>query len=361
LDAIRPALDAADGTGPDWWENEAVPVLRDVWNSLQAVAEDWGWVPYLTASLRETTKEERSQRFREEYERSIDEAAMVWFREDREHCPGALWERARRGRDAGYKPVMTLDEAKSRCTPESDLYRREAEAPCYGMAYPRLDKDRQKRLLRLSRDLKAALKRMPIEDRRGKRDAPQKKRGVTSVPIPDDPAQLSPLLAWLNAEIRRGATIENYPRLKYKPYRSPTRTCVYDLAALRRAKKEILGRMAATKSSQTPEAPAEPAAHRLATVGHPPHEAPAAHATRKPKRSTERDEGRAKLIAALTKHHKYADGGSLNQEPIGNNKLARAAEVSPSTASAFFNSKFKGHAKYKALCRDAGRLMMSRR
>jgi hypothetical protein len=75
-----------------------------------------------------------------------------------------------------------------------------------------------------------------------------------------------------------------------------------------------------------------------------------------PKRSTERGEGRAKLIAALTKHHRYADGSFLNLEPIGNNKLAKAAGVSPATASSFFNDKFQGHTKYKGLCRDAGNL-----
>ena len=74
------------------------------------------------------------------------------------------------------------------------------------------------------------------------------------------------------------------------------------------------------------------------------------------KRSTNRGDGKAKLVAALTKHHQYADGGCLNQEPIGNNELAKAAGVSPSTASAFFNDKFQGHTKYKALCRDAGYL-----
>jgi hypothetical protein len=75
-----------------------------------------------------------------------------------------------------------------------------------------------------------------------------------------------------------------------------------------------------------------------------------------PKRSTEPGEGRAKLIAALTEHHRYADGGSLNTDPVGNNALAKAAGVSPSTASAFFTDQFKGHAQYRALCRDAGRL-----
>jgi hypothetical protein len=67
------------------------------------------------------------------------------------------------------------------------------------------------------------------------------------------------------------------------------------------------------------------------------------------KRSTERGEGRAKLITALTKHHQYA-GGCLNLEPIGNNELAKVAQVSPSTASEFFVKEFKGHDKYKALC-----------
>jgi hypothetical protein len=82
-------------------------------------------------------------------------------------------------------------------------------------------------------------------------------------------------------------------------------------------------------------------------------------AGRTPKRSTERGEGRVKLIAALTKHHQYADGGCLNLAPIGNNELATAAGVSPSTASAFFNDKFQGHAKYKALCRDSGQLLVA--
>jgi hypothetical protein len=80
-------------------------------------------------------------------------------------------------------------------------------------------------------------------------------------------------------------------------------------------------------------------------------------AGRTPKRSTERGEGRAKLIAALTKHHQYADGGCLNLEPIGNNELAKAAGVSASTASTFFNDNFEGHTKYKVLCRDSSRLV----
>lgn len=76
----------------------------------------------------------------------------------------------------------------------------------------------------------------------------------------------------------------------------------------------------------------------------------------KPKRSTERGEGRAKLIAALTEHHQYAAGGCLNTEPASNNGLARAAGVSPSTASMFFWDHFDGHTKYKALCRQPWKL-----
>jgi len=77
----------------------------------------------------------------------------------------------------------------------------------------------------------------------------------------------------------------------------------------------------------------------------------------KPKRSTVRGEGRAKLIAALTKHHEYANGGCLNLEPIGNNELARLADVDRATASAFFKREFKGHGKYKVTCADSVRLV----
>src|SRR5262249_32651563 len=52
--------------------------------------------------------------------------------------------------------------------------------------------------------------------------------------------------------------------------------------------------------------------------------APAVTTETASKRSTERGEGRAKLIAALTKHHQYANGGCLNLDHIGNNELAKA-------------------------------------
>src|SRR5262249_40039356 len=65
------------------------------------------------------------------------------------------------------------------------------------------------------------------------------------------------------------------------------------------------------------------------------------------KRSTERGEAEAKLIGALTMHHRYANGSCLNQEPVGCNVLARHAHVADSTASGFFKTHFDGHAKYR--------------
>jgi len=77
----------------------------------------------------------------------------------------------------------------------------------------------------------------------------------------------------------------------------------------------------------------------------------------KSKRSTARGDARLKIIAALTKHHRYAQGSLLNQEPMGVVELERVAGVSRSTASGFFTAEFKGHAAYKRTCRDKGRLI----
>lgn len=76
---------------------------------------------------------------------------------------------------------------------------------------------------------------------------------------------------------------------------------------------------------------------------------------KKPKASTQNGDAETKLIAALTAHHRYGD--SLNTEPIGNNELARQAGVDKASASAFFKKYFKGHGKYKAVCRDAKALV----
>jgi len=54
-------------------------------------------------------------------------------------------------------------------------------------------------------------------------------------------------------------------------------------------------------------------------------DAPALVAATKPppKKGVEKGGAKAKLIAALTQYHQYADGSCLNTEPIGNNELAR--------------------------------------
>jgi len=82
-------------------------------------------------------------------------------------------------------------------------------------------------------------------------------------------------------------------------------------------------------------------------------------AGKKPKRSTAKGDARTRIIAALSKHHKYADGSCLNFEPIGNNELAHLAGVSESTVSEFFKKKFQGHTKYLATCRDKSGLLAS--
>lgn len=80
-------------------------------------------------------------------------------------------------------------------------------------------------------------------------------------------------------------------------------------------------------------------------------------AEKKSKRSTVKNEARDKLVSALTDHHKYANGGCLNLEPIGNNELARKADVSQGSASQFFKKQFGGHPKYKRLCQDPKKLV----
>jgi len=83
----------------------------------------------------------------------------------------------------------------------------------------------------------------------------------------------------------------------------------------------------------------------------------------KPRRTTKpktgRTDGELRLIAALTKHHKYSDGSLLNQDPIGNNALAKQAHVSHSTASKFFRDIFTGHASYQRVCMDKHDLINS--
>jgi hypothetical protein len=80
---------------------------------------------------------------------------------------------------------------------------------------------------------------------------------------------------------------------------------------------------------------------------------------RGPKRSTEKGEARAKIIATLTAHHKYAGGGCLNQNPISVTKLARTSQAGKASASRFFKEVFGGHAKYRNVyCKD-NRLLLT--
>jgi hypothetical protein len=79
----------------------------------------------------------------------------------------------------------------------------------------------------------------------------------------------------------------------------------------------------------------------------------------KRKRSTARGEGRAKLVSAFTAHHEYENGSCENLEPIGNNELARKADVAKATAAEFFKVEFCDHAKYRAACADITRLVAS--
>lgn len=109
---------------------------------------------------------------------------------------------------------------------------------------------------------------------------------------------------------------------------------------------------AAKKASRRPTESSALSSERLVAVAKSP-------LTVRAKRSTSKGEAREKLIAALTSHHRYADGGCLNTEPIGSNQLARLAGVSPSTASDFFKAEFKGLQNYRRGCADATSLIAS--
>ncbi|MHB1035090.1 MAG: hypothetical protein ACYC35_19705 [Pirellulales bacterium] len=71
-----------------------------------------------------------------------------------------------------------------------------------------------------------------------------------------------------------------------------------------------------------------------------------------PKKSTSAGSARAKIIAVLIEYHRYAKaGGCLNDEPIVSAELARRADVSPGSVSAFFKKAFRGRAAYERACR----------
>lgn len=66
---------------------------------------------------------------------------------------------------------------------------------------------------------------------------------------------------------------------------------------------------------------------------------------------------RVKLIAALTKHHKYAENSCLNQEPIGCRELAKLAGTG--SATHFFNHFFGSYPQYRVQCGDVTKLILS--
>lgn len=90
--------------------------------------------------------------------------------------------------------------------------------------------------------------------------------------------------------------------------------------------------------------------------------------TRRQRGNRKNDSGKAdpdtftKLTGALTTHHEYENGQADNRKsPIGVRKLAKAAGVSPSRATDYFNAKFNhgesgGHSKYKRFCGDGDRI-----
>ncbi|MFO0904267.1 MAG: hypothetical protein U0939_14790 [Pirellulales bacterium] len=77
----------------------------------------------------------------------------------------------------------------------------------------------------------------------------------------------------------------------------------------------------------------------------------------KRKRSTQKGDARAKLLAALLLHHGYMRDTELVLEPIGNNELARAADVARSSASAFIKDAFGGRTEYRRVCKGRTTLL----
>ena len=127
---------------------------------------------------------------------------MVWFRDDRQLPRRGLGTR-RRGRKAAYKPVMTLDQARSRCSLRSPWYEREAHTPCYGKSYPRLETDQEKRLWRLLNELRAALALAPREASQRQRDVSSREERIDAVQVPDDPSEKQDTNSLVEGELRR--------------------------------------------------------------------------------------------------------------------------------------------------------------
>ena len=85
------------------------------------------------------------------------------------------------------------------------------------------------------------------------------------------------------------------------------------------------------------------------------------------KKSTSKGDAQTKIIGALSAYHQFDGDDCLNLEPIGNNELARLAEVSTSTVSLFIKQQFAekdasqgvGRQKYRAACSNGYRLAVA--
>jgi hypothetical protein len=184
-----------------------------------------------------------------------------------------------------------------------------------------------------------AAEALPLEEAMDKLDGVESRRNDASFIIerllagPDD-VELSPReMALLEAHLRQPESYATIQQEKKATGHSPTEAARNKLKLIRDFNRDLQGQ----NDANEPEKPSHPT--------------PAVTPDPAPKPSTERGEGQAKLIAALTKHHKYAEGGCLNLEPIGNNELARLAEVGTATATRFFDKWFDGHSRYCGICR----------
>jgi hypothetical protein len=186
------------------------------------------------------------------------------------------------------------------------------------------------------------------------------KRGVAAPPLPDH--RLHPLQTINYVLIKLDDVKLALTRSMASPESESTKSRPNSVASF--SGQALAGMFGGNSSSTwgnaTTGVPVAPPTNPLSPVTHASEPEPAPTATMrqlqsetpKKKRSTQRGEAKAKLIAALTKYHQYADGGCLNFAPINNNELARLAGVSPGSASSFFRQQFRGYDQYRVQCRN---------
>jgi hypothetical protein len=67
-------------------------------------------------------------------------------------------------------------------------------------------------------------------------------------------------------------------------------------------------------------------------------------------------DSRTAFIAAISKHHRYSEGGAANPTPI-NCKLLIGLGFAKQTVSKFFKTEFGGYKNYKRQCLNQGKLI----